>query len=195
MENANVRDLLHKMREEEYGEYREDVEIAINELAKMKLYPVPGRILCDLYAIPSHNYQTYFAIVYEKDDGYEMVYAKPQFYEPITRELIKMYRFKDAKEVEKHPVKSGKIIIGIKTLPDGFLNLVKDIVLNLPTVKFDEEGFVLDGCFQAIRVYKDNAVCDEVVFKSADEIELPKGKEYLVEALNTLYIEMGEIIE
>ena len=95
MKEENVRDLLLKMREEEYQEYEEDVEIAIGELTKMKLYPFDGRIICDLYAIPSHNHQTYYAIVYEKNGRYDMVYAKPQFYDPITHETIKMYRFKD----------------------------------------------------------------------------------------------------
>ena len=57
-----------------------------------------------------------------------MVYAKPQFYEPITQEYIKMYRFKDAKEVENHPVKDGKIIMGIKHLPDEFVGVINDIV-------------------------------------------------------------------
>lgn len=130
--------LAEKMREEEYQEYLEDVKIAVSELTNMKLYPVEGNIVCDLYAIPSHNYQSYYAVIYEKDSRYEMLYAKPQFYEPVVQEYIKMYRFKDAKEAENHPVKNGKIIMGIKHLPEEFASEIKDIADNLPVVKRTE---------------------------------------------------------
>jgi len=52
--------------EEKYREYLDDVKIAVSELTNMKLYPVEGNIVCDLYAIPSHIFQSYYAIVYEK---------------------------------------------------------------------------------------------------------------------------------
>ena len=187
--------MLNKSREKDYRAYKEDVDIAIAELTKMKLYPIDGTIICDLYAIPSHNRQSYYAIIYEKDGRFDMVYAKPQFYEPTVQEYIKMYRFKDAKEVENHPVKDGKIIIGIKHLPDEFVSMIKDIVSNLPTLRHKDEGFVLDGYLQAIRIYKNKDVCDEVVFKCVDELVLPEGKEYLSGVLDELYIRIGELIE
>ena len=187
--------IFEKAREEDYRAYKEDVDIAIGELSKMKLYPVDGKIICDLYAIPSHNYQSYYAIIYEKGGRLDMVYAKPQFYEPITQEYIKMYRFKDAKEVENHPVKDGKIIMGIKHLPDEFTRVINDIVSNMPTVRHEDDRFVLDGYFQAIRAYKNDAVCDEVVFKYADELTLPEEKKYLLGVLDELYIQVDKLIE
>ena len=69
MEDKNIKELLLQMREEDYKKYKEDVDIAVNELTKMKLHPFDGRIICDLYAIPSHNQQTYYAIVYENNGG------------------------------------------------------------------------------------------------------------------------------
>ena len=189
-------DLAEKMREEEYQEYLEDVRIAVSKLTNMKLYPVEGNIVCDLYAIPSHNCQSYYAVVYEKDGRYEMLYAKPQFYDPVVQEYIKMYRFKDAKEVENHPVKDGKIIMGIKRLPEEFAREIKDIVGNFPSVKKTEGDFVMiDGYFQAIRIYKNNAVNDELVFNDVEDLTFPDKKDYLSKVLDELYIEIGKIIE
>lgn len=195
MEDKNIKELLLQMREEDYKKYKEDVDIAVNELTKMKLHPFDGRIICDLYAIPSHNQQTYYAIVYEKNGRYDMVYAKPQFYDPITHETIKMYRFKDAKEVEGHPVKDGKIIIGIKPLSEEFASVLIDIANNLPSVKKNVEGFVLDGYFQVLRAYKDGDVFDEACFKSGDDLVFSEGKAYLESVLDNLYIEIGMLIE
>jgi hypothetical protein len=195
METVDVRDLFLQMREKEYKEYEEDVEIAVDELTKMKLYPIDGEIVLDLYAIPSNNRQSYYAIVYDNNGRFDMVYAKPQFYEPITQELIKMYRFKDAKEVEGHPVKDGKIIMGVKPLSGELLDTLLDITDSFPSVRYDSEEFTIDGCFQAIRIYKDDNISSEVSFSSGDELVLPKGKEYLANLLYNLYIEIGRLIE
>jgi len=195
MEHAVETKLFEKAREEDYRAYKEDVDIAIGELTKMKLYPVDGTVICDLYAIPSHNSQSYYAIIYEKGGRFDMVYAKPQFYEPITQEYIKMYRFKDAKEVENHPVKAGKIIMGIKHLPDEFVSVISDIVSNMPTVRHKDEGFTLDGYYQAIRTYEGDTVCDELIFENADELVLPDEKKYLIGVLDELYIQIGKLIE
>jgi hypothetical protein len=195
METVDVRDLFLQMREKEYKEYEEDVEIAVDELTKMKLYPIDGEIVLDLYAIPSNNRQSYYAIVYDNNGRFDMVYAKPQFYEPITQELIKMYRFKDAKEVEGHPVKDGKIIMGVKPLSGELLDTLLDITDSFPSVRYDSEEFTIDGCFQAIRIYKDDNISSEVSLSSGDELVLPKGKEYLANLLYNLYIEIGRLIE
>lgn len=183
------------LKQQRYHEYSEDVNIAIRELTEMKLLPVEGGLICDLYAIPSHNFQSYYAIIYEHGNQFEMLYAKPQVYEPIMQEPIKMYRFKDATDAEMHPAKVGKIIMGVKRLPEGFVNVTKDIVEHLPEVKpSDSGGISLDVNFQAIRRYKDNAVDGEVVFDSGDRLVFPEGKEYLSGILEDLYIRVGEII-
>ena len=45
MENADIRDLFLRMREKKRRKYEEDVEIAVDELTKMKLYPIDGKII------------------------------------------------------------------------------------------------------------------------------------------------------
>lgn len=189
--------LSEKDRKGKYQEYLEDVSIAISELTKMKLYPVEGNIVCDLYAIPSHNYPTYYAIIYEKNDGYEMLYAKPQSYEPITHGVIKMYTFKNAKKVENHPVKDGKIIMGIKHLSKDFVDEIKEIVENFPTLKSTKGslGSMIDGYFQVIRIYKNNTVTDKLMFNDAKELVFSTKKDHLSGVLDELYIKVGKIIE
>ena len=189
-------DIFEKMRNEDYQEYLEDVDIAIAELKSMKFYPVEGTIICDLYAIPSHNYQSYYAVIFESNGRYDMLYAKPQLFDPIVPGPIKMYRFKKAKEAENHTVKNGKIIMGMKHLSDEFVSTIKDILGAFPSVKsIDTDGYMLDGYFQAIRVYKNNTIDGEVVFCRIESLLLPKGKEYLSNVLDELYVSVGEIIE
>lgn len=45
MENADIRDFFLRMREKKHRKYEEDVEIAVDELTKMKLYPIDGKII------------------------------------------------------------------------------------------------------------------------------------------------------
>ena len=188
-------DWYEKRREEDYKNYKKDLDIAIGELTKMKFYPVDGRIICDLYAIPGTGAVSYYAIIYEKDGRYDMVYANPQFYDLIVHQYVKKYPFRDAKKFENHSAKDGKIILGIKYLPDEFVNVIKDIANNLSTVRYKDEGLTLDGCFQAIRFYKDDIVCSELIFRSEDILVLPEGKEYLSEVLYNLYMNVSALIE
>ncbi len=189
-------DLYKAMLEEEHREYLEDVDIAISELTNMKLYPVEGNIICDLYAIPSHNFQSYYAIVYEQNGKYEMLYAKPQIYDIKLHEYIKMYRFKDAKEAKDHPGTDGKIVLGIKHLSDDFASTIIDLVQNFPTIREKEKtGISLDGYYQVIRLYMENNVAAEVAFDDIEVFAFPSGKTYLSKVLDDLYITVGEIIE
>jgi len=129
MENADIRDFFLRMREKKHRKYEEDVEIAVDELTKMKLYPIDGEIVLDL------------------------------------------------------------------SLSGELLDTLLDITDNFPSVRYDSEGFTLDGCFQAIRIYKDDNISSEVSFSSGDELVLPKGKEHLANLLYNLYIEIGRLIE
>ena len=186
--------LFETSREEQYRTYKEDVDIAIRELSEMKFYPVDGKIMCDLYAIPSFNGVSYFSILFEKDGRYDMVYARPQFYDLVLHKHVRTYPFKDAKKYESHPAKDGKIIMGIRHLPSEFVAEIKDILSNMPTVRHKDEGLVLDGYFQAIRLYMDNAVCDELIFSSEDELLFPSGGESLTKVLDELYVKVSELI-
>ena len=80
-------------------------------------------------------------------------------------------------------------------MSEEFAKVLVDIANNLPSVKKDVDGFMLDGYFQVIRAYKDGDVSDEACFKFGDDLVFPEGKDYLVNMLNNLYIEVGKLIE
>jgi hypothetical protein len=54
---------------------------------------------------------------------------------------------------------------------------------------------MLDGYFQVIRKYKNNAVCEELIFSDIEELVFPDNKDCLSEILDGLYIKVGKIIE
>ncbi len=174
--------------------YLEDVEIAKKEIKNMKLYPKTG-ILCELYAIPSHNYQTYYAVIYEDEGILKMVYAKSQIYVWFFSEPIKMYTFKEAKKADNHPAYMGKIIMGMRRLDEDFSRLITDIINNIQDgCSLDSRGAGLDGVFQAIQVYGKEKTIKQVSYWDADRIALPADKEYLRKELNNLYITVDTII-
>lgn len=177
-----------------YYEYKEDIAIAIDELSNMKLYPPKGRYVCDLYAVPAHNYQTYYALIYECNGVHKMLYAKPEVQSPHYAAPTKICRFKDAKKAEKFQGFDGKVIMGIKNLDNSFISIISDIIENLPSDNVIDTGnIVIDGVFQAIRVFKNNAVEREYVFDSPGSIVFPDEKNYLNNILENLHICVDEI--
>ena len=117
---------MDSIREERYNEYLYDINIAATAIKNALLYPT-GKILYDLYAIPSHNHQAYYALVVEKENSYELVYAKTEIKYQCIDEVVRMYSFADAKEADSTSNAVGKIIIGITPL-----NFYKE---NLPEPK------------------------------------------------------------
>ena len=179
---------------ERYEEYIEDVKIARSEMKSRKLYPLET-ILCDLYALPSHNFQTYYAIIYECSGGLKMVYAKPQIYANMYAEPVKMYRFSTSREVQKHPGFDGRIIVGMKRLSDAFSEQKRNIIENLPDRHIlGEKLIVIDGAFQAVRVFGGDAVIKEAAYYKADMIPFRNETEWSAGYLENLYLRVGELI-
>lgn len=180
-----------------YHTYLEDIEIARKEIAGMKLFP-EETILCDLYALPSHNFQTYYAMIYEHSGYWEMIYARTEFYAGISpyNEPIRMYTFSDNKEAGRYPGFDGRIITGMKHIPREVGLLLADIAENIPNEKYilKEDSVVIDGVFQAIRVFEGNNVTKEIVYHDAKRIPLKGHSEYLTEELCSLYIKIGDLI-
>ena len=185
---------LKQFHEEDYKEYLEDIDIAISAMKESLLYPAED-ILFDLYAIPSHNHQAYYAVVVEKDGAYEMVYAKTEISYIELDEVVRMYTFADAKSADASSGEVGKIIIGIAKLKSDFADLLKDIGDTVPGGRYHYENlFMLDGVFQVVRVYNAGKPEKEIVYENAGSITLPADKEYLRAELGDLYLTVEEII-
>ena len=178
------------MKKRRYHTYLEDVEIARQEIAEMKLFPEEN-IICDLYALPSHNFQTYYAMIYEHAGHLEMVYARTELYGACYEEPVRMYSFRTTK------INFGLIITGIKHIPAETGSLLADIAENLPDgqhILKEERVVICDGVFQAVRVFDGNCVIKEVVYENAEWVSLKDRKEYLKEELSSLYIKIGDLI-
>ena len=182
-------------KERRYHIYLEDIEIARKEIADVMLFP-EGDIICDLYALPSHNLQTYYAMLYKCGRHLEMVYARTEFYTSPHSEPIRMYSFADNKEAGKQPELDGRIITGIKHIPAELERLAADIIEKLPDEKYiqEENHIIIDGVFQAIRVYEGSNVIKEAAYYDAEMIPLKDHNEFLTEELGSLYIKIGDLI-
>ena len=176
-------------KERQYHTYLNDIEIARREIADVKLFPT-GNLICDLYALPSHNFQAYYAMVYEHDGHQEMVYARTELCASCYAEPIRMYSFRRTK------INFGLIITGIKHIPSETESLLADIAENLPDEKYilKEDSAVIDGVLQAIRVFESDNVVKEVVYHDANRIPLKGHSEYLTDELCSLYIKIGDLI-
>lgn len=185
---------LKQFHEEDYKEYLEDIDIAISAMKESLLYPAE-EILFDLYAIPSHNHQAYYAVVVEKDGAYEMVYAKTEITYIELEETVRMYTFSSAKRADSSSGEVGKIIIGIAKLKSDFADLLKDIGDTVPGGRYYYENlFMLDGVFQVVRVFNAGKPVKEIVYENTDGFILPADREYLRDELGELYLTVEEII-
>ncbi len=181
-----------------YLDYIADIKIARAEIKNMKLYPTEA-VICDIYALPSHNFQAYYAMFYERNGRMQILYAKPQIYHRQYAEPVKMYTFSTNRKVKNRSVydgRDGRIIIGMKYLSDKSAEMIKNIIRNLPETWILEENMVviLDGVFQAIRVFDGDAVIKEVVYQTADRIPFKDQQELMAQQLENLYLLIGEII-
>ena len=176
-------------------EYKKDIEIAINAIKERLLYPDGKNLICDLYAIPSHNYQAYFGLVYEDNGYFMMVYAKPQI-EDIFYGKIKMYPFSyTGRNLDDCIKSSSKIIVGIKNLEDPFKETLLDLINNLPNDRDLNAGFTLDGVFQAMRSYEDGAVAKEYIYEEVKRGRFSANKAYLKKAFDDLYLTIAALID
>ncbi len=189
---------LENYHEKLYLDYIADIKIARAEIKNMKLYPTEA-VICDIYALPSHNFQAYYAMFYERNGRMQILYAKPQIYHRQYAEPVKMYTFSTNRKVKNRSVydgRDGRIIIGMKYLSDKSAEMIKNIIRNLPETWILEENMVviLDGVFQAIRVFDGDAVIKEVVYQTADRIPFKDQQELMAQQLENLYLLIGEII-
>lgn len=180
--------------EERYLEYLEDVEIARCAITDALLFP-SERILCDLYSIPSHNHQAYYAVIYNANGKYEMTYARTEIYTRHFSEPIKMYPFSDAKAAEKHAASDGRIIIGKKFMKADLMRVLDDIFTSVPEgLHLGRHLISIDGVFQAMRLFENNNVTKEIIYRDAKEIPLSPEKTYLIDIMNDLYLTIENII-
>ncbi|MCR5104113.1 MAG: hypothetical protein K6B68_06620 [Eubacterium sp.] len=163
---------------EEIKSYHRDIDIAKAAIMDSLLYP-NEEVLYDLYAVPSHNHQAFYAIIYRKDNHFEMVYAKTEIYSVKYEEPIRMYTFYDADKASAQPNLDGRIIVGIARLDGEFINNLMDAVSNVRETHNNDNGFVLDCVFQAIRRFHNSEIDKEIIYHDDIVSDNPGVKEFL----------------
>ena len=168
----------------------EDINIAINEIKKMKLYP--QNIIAELYCIPSHNHQAFYVILNKSNNEFQLTYIKPNIYLNGNQESIKMYSFETCKRAETHPVTDGRFVIGIKKISANTIYRFQTLFLNLPDkYLFEDKGIYIDGVLQGIRLFGENP--KEVFYHDANQINGLSREQ--ADFFDNLYLEIEKIID
>ncbi len=163
-----MEDIIKGLNNRCYMEYLHDIDLANNAMSECMLSVPEKGLICDIYAIPSHNYQTYYAKIYRDDAGYKILYAKPIIHDCVYGKDIFMYPFRDSVQAKNG---EGKIVCGIKTLDADFVNSLITKFECLPDKYIcGSDQIVLDGVFQAIRVYENDKLIKEVVYRNPEHI-------------------------
>ncbi len=180
--------------DDRYSKYLADIEIARDAIINQKLYP-GDEIIYDLYAIPSHNFQTYYALIYKHNDHYEMVYAKPVIYTAQSTEPIIMYSFSCCLKAEKSLDRNEKIVVGIKHLSKDFVNMLDKVNDSISeNCLVEEHSSVIDGVFQAIRFFDKNRAAKTIMYTESKQISIPDFDMEIAKFLDDLYIYIGNMI-
>ena len=191
------KDALRMYQEEQYANYLNDIELANEALSEVLLNVSEKEIICDIYALPSHNHQTFYAKLYKTDKGYVILYAKPILHSVLDEEDIFMYRFRNSVEAGEANILRGRIVCGIKYLDKAF---VEDLLAKLECLPekhiLDSGMFILDGVFQAIRVFEDGITKKEVVYEDAEDIPFEEKANLteLISFYSELYLRIEQII-
>lgn len=174
--------------------YLDDIKIAQYALENSKLDTiVQGRtLLCEIYSIPAHQHQSFYAQIYD-GEAYTILYAKP-YISDYHGHNIAMCLFADAIKADKHPAKKGDIYCGIKHVPKDN-KIVSMLTECLP--KHDEiasvNGFIIDGVFTLIR--NNQTVSPALLaYKTIDTISVNRYTDVQKAFLEDAYIYIESII-
>ncbi len=176
-------------KEEQYLEYLADVEIAKEALSELKLEIPAGALVSELYAMPSHNHQAYYAKIYEENGQYYVLYARSVI-DHYDGSQIYMYPFRTVKKVGEE---RGRIVCGLKKLKDTFVKQLLEGLQNIPEkhILEDNWGIILDGVLQAVRVYEKEEMVKEVVYLDPQFLPIADVWKTFFE---NLYMEVEKII-
>lgn len=165
------KDALRMYQEEQYANYLNDIELANEALSEVLLNVSEKEIICDIYALPSHNLYLFYAKLYKTGKGYVILYAKPILHSVLDEEDIFMYRFRNSVEAGEANILRGRIVCGIKYLDKAFVDDLLAKLECLPEKRIlDGSNFILDGVFQAVRVFEGGIIKKEVVYEDAEDI-------------------------
>lgn len=179
-------------------QYIVDVQTAERELLQKGFIVNHNKSVIDIYSLPAHHHQTFFAKIVLDHEIYKLVYAKPLQNSVWFSDLQYMYTFDEADRFRDDPKRKGRIICGMRLLnklhADGILELVGRISSNQPTSAVTPSD---DAYFTAIRIYNgDGNISREFLYTDASLLRLHGDcdTEKTVEALSGLSFKIENFI-
>lgn len=178
--------------------YLQDIKVAENELVIKGFKSERRSVLCDIYALPSHNHQTFYARIVSERGFYKLVYAKPVQNSIWFHDPIYMYTLEEAKRFEEHPMRCGRIICRARLIDKAFADNVIRVMYKL--ADFQPEDTVIpdkEAVFTAIRVYEGGHVWREVYYTDAEKLvfKASANRDNEVKLLSELYLTVEKLIK
>lgn len=177
--------------------YLRDIEVAEAELTHKNFHTEYGSVLCDIYSLPAHNHQTFFARIVAERGFYKLIFAKPMQNSIWFHDPIYMYTFDEAKRFEEHPMRQGRIICRArlinKTLADSIILTICKLAESQP-----EETVVpsAEAVFTAIRTYEGGCPRRGVFYTNAERLIFTDCADHFedVKMLSELYLTIEKLI-
>lgn len=177
--------------------YLRDVKVADHEISVKNFHIEKSSVVCDIYALPSHNHQTFYGKLVSEHGFYKFVFAKAIQNSIWFSDPIYMYRFEEAKRFENHPMKKGRIICRAKLMEKGLVNRLMFTLDRLSDEQPDDTvAPSAEADFTAIRLYEHGAVCKKIFYTDVKKLVFRDDKDRIDAAdfLQSLFVAVEKVI-
>ncbi len=175
--------------------YKEDVMTAENELALRHFEIDPQTVLGDIYVLPPHRHQTFYAklvggrilkIIFVKAIQNSVWFSDPVY----------DYSISEAKRFENHPKRRGRLICRAELIDRRFITAVNDAI-GLLAEQQSEDAVIHteNAALIVIRLFAKGEVTRCISYSDASRLAFNDGKTpEVVEFLNNLWFEIEKKI-
>ncbi len=176
--------------------YVEDVATAENELALKHFEIDRNAVLGDIYVLPSHHHQTFYAKLIT-GRFFKIISVKPLQNSVWFSETVYDYSISEAKRFEDHPKRRGRLICRAGLIDKRFIAKVNDAIGLL--AEQQSEAAVIpseNAALTVIRLFDKGEVTRRICYTDASKLVYNNGEENpeAVDFLNNLYLEVEKIV-
>lgn len=176
--------------------YVEDVAAAENELTLKHFEIDRNDVLGDIYVLPSHHHQTFYAKLVT-GRFFKIISVKPIQNSVWFSDPVYDYSISEAKHFEDHPKRHGRLICHAGLIDKRFIAKVNDAI-SLLAEHQSEDAVILseDATLTVIRLFDKGKVIRFICYTDASKLVYKNGEENpeAVDFLNNLYLEVEKIV-
>ena len=177
--------------------YETEIGVADSEITSKNFHVDESSVICDIYALPSHNHQTFYGKIVQEHGLYKIIFAKAIQSSMWFSDPIYMYTFEEAKRFEDHPMKRGRIICRAKLCEKSFVDhLLFNVWKLLDTQPDSAVQPSIDAVFTAIRMYERGSVSKCIFYTDAEKLDFRASADNFeaVKFFNKLHLTIEKII-